>query len=48
MIKHQHSRRAFLGGVAASPFVLSALGGQARAADITVGIIYVGSRQDYG
>src|ERR1700724_151224 len=48
MIKHQFSRRALLGGVAASPFVLSALGGQARAADITVGIIYVGSRQDYG
>ena len=32
MIKHQLSRRAFLGGIAASPFVLSALGGQARAA----------------
>src|ERR1700726_1469587 len=48
MIKHQLSRRVFLGGVAASPFVLSALSGQARAADITVGIIYVGSRQDYG
>jgi simple sugar transport system substrate-binding protein len=28
--------------------VLSALGGPARAADITIGIIYVGSRQDYG
>jgi len=48
MIKHSLSRRAFLGGAAASPFVLSGLGGPARAADITVGIIYVGSRQDYG
>ena len=48
MIKHSLSRRAFLGGAAASPFVLSSLGGPARAAEITVGIIYVGSRQDYG
>jgi basic membrane protein A and related proteins len=48
MTKHQFSRRAFLGGVAASPFILSAFGEQARAAGITVGIIYVGSRQDYG
>jgi basic membrane protein A and related proteins len=48
MTKHQFSRRAFLGGVAASPFILSGFGEQARAAGITVGIIYVGSRQDYG
>ena len=48
MIKHSLSRRTFLGGAAASPFVLSSLGGAARGADITVGIIYVGSRQDYG
>ena len=48
MTNHPLSRRTFLGGVAASPFVLSGLGDPARAADITVGIIYVGSRQDYG
>src|ERR1700692_3828132 len=48
MSKHSLSRRTFLGGAAASPLVLSGLGGPARAADITVGIIYVGSRQDYG
>jgi simple sugar transport system substrate-binding protein len=42
------SRRAFLGGAAASPFVLSGISSPVRAADITVGIIYVGSRQDYG
>src|SRR6201991_5343113 len=48
MTPHSLSRRAFLGGAAASPFALSGLGGPARAADITVGIIYVGSRQDYG
>ena len=44
MTKHPFSRRTFLGGAAASPFVLSGLGGPARAAGITVGIIYVGSR----
>jgi basic membrane protein A and related proteins len=48
MIKHELSRRTFLGGAAASPLVLSALGRPARAADTTIGIIYVGSRQDYG
>jgi basic membrane protein A len=48
MTKHSLTRRTFLGGAAASPFVLSGLGGPARAADITVGIIYVGSRADYG
>jgi basic membrane protein A len=48
MNKQELSRRTFLGGAAASPLVLSALGGPARAADITIGIIYVGSRQDYG
>ena len=31
-----------------SPLVLSGMGGPARAAGVTVGIIYVGSRQDYG
>jgi simple sugar transport system substrate-binding protein len=48
MIKHSLTRRTFLGGAAASPFVLSGLGRPARAADITVGIVYVGSRADYG
>jgi basic membrane protein A len=48
MTKLALSRRSFLAGAAASPFVLSRLGGPARAAGITVGIIYVGSRQDYG
>ena len=48
MTTHSLSRRTFLAGAAASPFVLPGLGGPARAADITVGIIYVGSRQDYG
>src|SRR5258707_6169606 len=48
MFKQKFSRRTFLGGAAASPFVLSALGRPARAADITIGIVYVGSRADYG
>src|SRR5258708_8624884 len=47
MTKLSLSRRAFLGGAAASPFVVSGIAGPARAADITVAIIYVGSRQDY-
>ena len=48
MTRYPLSRRTFLGGVAASPFVLSGLQDPARAADITVGIVYVGSRADYG
>jgi basic membrane protein A len=48
MTKLSLSRRTFLGGAAASPFVLSGLVDPARAAGITVGIVYVGSRQDYG
>jgi basic membrane protein A len=48
MIRHSLTRRTFLGSAAASPLVLSGLGGVARAADIAVGIIYVGSRADYG
>jgi basic membrane protein A len=48
MITRSVSRRAVLGGVAASPFVLSGLGTPARAAGLTIGIIYVGSRADYG
>ena len=48
MTKYPLSRRSFLGGAAASPFILSGLGAPARAAGITVGIIYVGSRQDFG
>ena len=48
MIKRPLSRRAFLGGAAASPFVLSGVSGPASAANITVGIVYVGSRADYG
>jgi basic membrane protein A len=48
MTKHSLTRRTFLGGAAASPFVLSSLGGPARASDITVGMIYVGPRADYG
>lgn len=48
MTRHSLTRRSFIGGAAASPFVVSGLAGPARAADITVGIIYVGSRADYG
>ena len=48
MTKYLLSRRSLLGAAATSPFVLSGLAGPARAAGITVGIIYVGSRQDYG
>jgi basic membrane protein A and related proteins len=48
MTKYPLSRRSFLAGAAASPLVLSGFGGAAQAAGITVGIIYVGSRQDYG
>ncbi len=48
MTRYPVSRRTFLGGVAASPFVLSGLQDPARAADVTVGIIYVGPRADYG
>jgi len=42
------SRRTFLGGAAASPFVLSGLHAPAQAAGLTIGIIYVGPRVDYG
>jgi basic membrane protein A and related proteins len=42
------SRRTFLAGAAASPLALSALDRPAQAANLTVGIIYVGSRQDFG
>jgi len=48
MTKTLLSRRSFLGVAAASPFVLSGRADPALAAGITVGIIYVGSRQDYG
>ena len=48
MTKYPLSRRSFLAGAAAGPLVLSGFGGTAQAAGITVGIIYVGSRQDYG
>jgi len=48
MITRSISRRTFLGGAAASPFVLSGLNAQAQAAGLTIGIIYVGSRADYG
>ncbi len=48
MTARSFSRRTFLGGVAGSPFVLSGLAAPARAADLTIGIIYVGSRADYG
>jgi basic membrane protein A and related proteins len=48
MTKLSLSRRSFLGSIAASPFVLTGIIEPARAAGITVGIIYVGSRQDYG
>ena len=47
MTKYPLSRRSFLGGVAASPFVLNGLATPARAADLTIGIIYVGPRADY-
>ena len=48
MTKSSLSRRTLLGGAAAAPFVLSGLGVPARAAGLTIGIIYVGSRADYG
>jgi basic membrane protein A and related proteins len=48
MSKHSHSRRTFLAGAAVSPFVLSGFAAPAHAAGVTVGIIYVGSRADYG
>src|ERR1700759_5759432 len=48
MTRHSLSRRTLLGAAATSPLVLSGLGGPARAAGLTVGLIYVGSRQDYG
>ena len=48
MTTRSFSRRTFLGSAAAAPFVLSGLGTPARAADLTIGIIYVGSRDDYG
>src|SRR6201996_1614090 len=48
MTRHSLSRRTLLGAAATSPLVLSAMGGPARAAGVTVGIVYVGSRQDYG
>ena len=48
MTRSSLSRRTFLSGAAAAPFVLSGLGTFARAADLTIGIIYVGSRTDYG
>jgi basic membrane protein A and related proteins len=48
MTRYSLSRRSLLGAAAASPFVLSGLVERACAADITIGIVYVGSRQDYG
>jgi simple sugar transport system substrate-binding protein len=48
MTSHSLSRRSLLGAAAASPFVLSGLAGQARATDLTIGIVYVGSKRDYG
>src|SRR5260370_33799617 len=48
MTRQSLCRRSFLGGAAASPFVLSGLGAGAAPTDITVGIVYVGSRADYG
>jgi basic membrane protein A and related proteins len=48
MSKYLLSRRSLLGAAAASPFILSGRSDPALAAGVTVGIIYVGSRQDYG
>jgi basic membrane protein A len=48
MSKYLLSRRSLLGAAAASPFILSGRADPALAAGVTVGIIYVGSRQDYG
>ena len=48
MITRSISRRTFLSGAAASPFVLSGLNAPAQAAGLTIGIIYVGPRADYG
>jgi len=42
------SRRHMLGGTAAIALAGALPGGNARAADFTVGFIYVGSRADYG
>jgi simple sugar transport system substrate-binding protein len=47
MTEHALTRRGFLGGVAAGPVLLSNLQ-PARAAGVTIGIIYVGPRGDYG
>jgi basic membrane protein A and related proteins len=48
MGKYLLSRRSLLGAAAASPFILPGRADAALAAGVTVGIIYVGSRQDYG
>jgi basic membrane protein A len=48
MSRHSLTRRSFVGAAAASPFVLAGRGAAARATEVTVGIIYVGSRADYG
>jgi basic membrane protein A len=48
MSKFLLSRRSLLGAAAASPFILPGRADAALAAGVTVGIIYVGSRQDYG
>jgi basic membrane protein A and related proteins len=48
MSKYLLSRRSLLGAAAASPFILPGRADAALAAGVTVGIIYVGSRQDYG
>jgi basic membrane protein A and related proteins len=42
------SRREFLEGIAAGSVIAGLQGGQAVAADITLGIVYVGPRDDFG
>ena len=43
----QTTRRGFLGGVGGAALALGAVS-TARAANTTVGFIYVGSKDDYG
>src|SRR5437763_16487446 len=42
------SRRTFLQGTAASLVTTGTMGGIARAAGLTIGIVYVGARDDFG
>src|SRR6201995_4735268 len=48
MTRHSLSRRTLLGAAATSPFLLSGLAPPPPPAGLTIGIIYVGPRVDYG